>query len=78
MASISPLRSRMAPVLPTPAGMSANSASASRCCSGITSARVSPVCRQRTPQEMSKPTPPADTTPPSSASKAATPPIGKP
>src|SRR5512139_734071 len=32
----------------------------------------------RTPQEISNPTPPADTTPPCSASKAATPPIGNP
>src|SRR5271168_4151477 len=32
----------------------------------------------RTPQEMSNPTPPAETTPPPSGSKAATPPIGKP
>jgi hypothetical protein len=47
-------------------------------CTGITSARASPVWRQRTPQEMSKPTPPAETTPPSAGSNAATPPIGKP
>jgi hypothetical protein len=32
----------------------------------------------RTPQEISKPTPPAEITPSRSASKAATPPIGKP
>ena len=37
-----------------------------------------PSASVRTPQEMSKPTPPAETTPPSSGSKAATPPIGKP
>ena len=37
-----------------------------------------PVSIVRTPHEMSNPTPPADTTPPSSGSNAATPPIGKP
>ena len=37
-----------------------------------------PVSIVRTPQEMSNPTPPAETTPPSSGSNAATPPIGKP
>jgi hypothetical protein len=31
-----------------------------------------------TPHEMSNPTPPAETTPPFSASNAATPPMGKP
>jgi hypothetical protein len=66
------------PVLPTPAGMRSNSASARRGLTGPMSARRRPVSRQRTPQEMSKPTPPADTTPPASASNAATPPIGKP
>ena len=45
---------------------------------GSTAARWSPGGRARTPHEMSKPTPPAEITPPSSASKAATPPIGKP
>ena len=38
---------------------------------------VQPVMTRRTPQLMSKPTPPGDTTP-SSARNAATPPMGKP
>ena len=68
----------MAPLLPTPAGIWRNSESASDFCTGRMSATLSPVSIVRTPQEMSKPTPPADTTPPWSGSKAATPPIGKP
>lgn len=47
-------------------------------CTGRSFATGIRVSIVRTPQEMSKPTPPADTTPPSSGSKAATPPIGKP
>ena len=64
IASISLALSRMAPELPTPAGMFAYSASASGSCTARMSARARPVCRQRTPHETSKPTPPADTTPP--------------
>jgi hypothetical protein len=45
---------------------------------GSMSASRMPVVRLRTPQEMSKPTPPAETTPPRSGSNAATPPMGKP
>ena len=37
-----------------------------------------PLCRLRTPHETWKSTPPAEITPPASASNAATPPIGKP
>ena len=44
---------------------------------GATSSRPSPVRTSRTPQLMSKPTPPGETTP-SAALIAATPPIGKP
>ena len=43
-----------------------------------TSGAASPVVSVRTPHEISKPTPPAETTPPCSAAKAATPPIGNP
>ena len=44
---------------------------------GLTSSTVRLVCTNRTPQLMSKPTPPGDNTP-SSESVAATPPMGKP
>ena len=64
MASISVASSVMAPVLPTPAGIWRNSESASAFCTGRMSATVRPVSMVRTPQEMSKPTPPAETTPP--------------
>jgi hypothetical protein len=47
------------------------------CARGRTSASSSPVVTSRTPQLMSKPTPPGETTP-SSSRIAATPPIGKP
>ena len=69
--------SRIRPRLPTPAGIARKSASARSFFLGSTSARVSRVRRHRTPQEMSNPTPPAETTP-SSGSKAATPPTAKP
>ena len=44
---------------------------------GVTSSRVSEVASRRTPQLMSKPTPPGETTP-VRVSVAATPPMGKP
>ncbi len=78
MAVISSSDSVISPWLPTPVGISAKSASASSACRASIAARLSPLGMQRTPQEMSKPTPPAETIPPWSGSKAATPPIGKP
>ena len=66
------------PWLPTPAGIPAAIASASLVFTGSSCAADMPVSNVRTPQEISNPTPPADTTPPLSASNAATPPIGKP
>ena len=78
IASISAGDSVIAPVLPSPAGTWASSASASRAWQARMSSAVTPVSKVRTPQETSKPTPPAEITPPSSGSKAATPPIGKP
>ena len=45
---------------------------------GSSSSRLSPAASSRTPQAMSKPTPPGETTPPRATSVAATPPIGKP
>ena len=42
------------------------------------SSSVSAEASRRTPQQMSKPTPPGDTTPPAATSVAATPPMGKP
>ena len=70
---------RHTPSLPTPRGIAASrwsitarsrGCSRSRSSSGLTS--------RRTPHEMSNPTPPGETTPPSSMSVAATPPIGNP
>jgi hypothetical protein len=75
--SISSWPSRMRPLLPTPAGIARKSVSASSFCRATTSSRARRVLRQRTPQEMSNPTPPAETMP-SSGSKAATPPTVKP
>ena len=66
------------PVLPTPAGMARDNSSASRLSAGSMSLRFRPVFKERTPHEISNPTPPAETTPPSSASNAATPPMGNP
>ena len=45
---------------------------------GANSSADSGEASRRTPQEMSKPTPPGDTTPPRSTSVAATPPMGNP
>jgi hypothetical protein len=78
MSSIAASSKLIRPVLPTPAGIARDSSWASGAFIASISGMVSPVCRVRTPQETSKPTPPADITPPSSGSNAATPPIGKP
>ena len=78
MASIAAGSTAMSPCRPIPAGTAANSRSASVALCGSTAEAGRPVSIVRTPQEMSKPTPPADTTPPSVGSNAATPPIGKP
>jgi serine acetyltransferase len=45
---------------------------------GMTSSRSRLAASRRTPQEISNPTPPGDTTPPAAGSVAATPPIGNP
>jgi hypothetical protein len=58
--------------------MSRNSPSESFRATGSMSGARRLVRRQRMPQEMSKPTPPAEMMPPRSGSNAATPPIGKP
>jgi len=65
------------PSLPTPAGMSRKIWRVMSRIPSFTSSSVRFVRTSRTPQLMSYPTPPGETIP-FSASKAATPPIGKP
>lgn len=64
IASMAAASSVIAPLLPTPAGIWRDNESASDVCMGVMSATDRPVSIVRTPQEMSNPTPPAETTPP--------------
>ena len=68
---------RSLPPTPTPQGTSLNMRSMSSAAFGLTSSYVRSVRIRRTPQFMSYPTPPGVMIP-SSMSKAATPPMGKP
>ena len=65
-------------VRPRPPGIDGKRASAGSAFTAPTSRGWTPVGTARTPQGRPRPTPPAEITPPASASKAATPPIGKP
>ena len=75
--SSSPSLSASAPCGPAPWGTRRISSCISASRRGRTSSRPRLVRTRRTPQLMSKPTPPGETTP-SASSIAATPPIGKP
>ena len=66
------------PVLPTPGRDGAGQLIGERSLTALDVGPLQAAQQVRTPQEMSKPTPPAETMPPWSGSNAATPPIGKP
>ena len=70
---ISPGKRTVSPPSPTPAGILKKSSSARRPKSGEAVSNERLLRKVRIPQEISNPTPPAETTPPLSASKAATP-----
>lgn len=71
--------SRHTPAVPTPRGIARSSRSMTAGNRGCSSSRSSPSpTKSLTPHEISKPTPPGETTPSLSTSVAATPPIGKP
>ena len=66
------------PPRPAPRGIAAASWSITLPSTAASSSAARSAASRRTPQEMSKPTPPGEITPPAAMSVAATPPIGNP